>query len=211
MRLASESFRDGGVIPGRCGFAIKAPRGKITLGRNRNPELHWSEVPEGTRSLVLSCIDVDAPSPKPDGVNTEGTVLSPRLPRGEFVHWLMVDIPATVAGIAEGSCSDGVVGRGKRQPRGPEGSRQGINDYTAWFSGDPAMEGPYFGYDGPCPPWNDSVPHHYVFELLACDFERCPVEDKFVLADLRKTLDGHVLARATIVGRYALNPALRLK
>jgi len=211
MRLASDTFRDGGVIPGRCGFAIKAPRGKITLGRNRNPELHWSEVPAGTRSLVLTCIDFDAPNPKPADVNTAGAVLSAKLPRGEFVHWLVADIAPTVSGIAEGSCSDGVIARGKRQPAGPQGSLQGLNDYTAWFAGDGSMEGPYVGYDGPCPPWNDSVPHHYQFDLHACNVEQLALGERFTLADLRQALEGHVLATASIIGRYALNPAIRLK
>jgi phosphatidylethanolamine-binding protein (PEBP) family uncharacterized protein len=31
------------------------------------------------------------------------------------------------------------------------------------------------------------------------------------LADLRKKLDGHVLAQAAIVGRYSLNPRFLLK
>jgi Raf kinase inhibitor-like YbhB/YbcL family protein len=211
MKLASKTFKDGGVIPGRCGFCIKAPRGKITLGRNRNPELHWSDVPADTRSLVLMVIDGDAPSPKPDNVNTEGSMLSPSLPRGEFTHWLLVDIPTFVSEIAEGACSEGVIAKGKRLPRGPEGSRQGVNDYTAWFGDDKDMGGPYHGYDGPCPPWNDSVPHHYRFELYATDLDRCPVDGQFRLADVRKALEGHVLATTTLVGRYALNPAMRLR
>jgi hypothetical protein len=211
MRLASNTFGDGGVLPGRCGFAIKAPRGRITLGRNRNPELHWSDVPAGTRSLVLMVIDGDAPNPKPANVNTEGTTLNAKLPRGEFVHWLMVDIPPTVIQIAEGACSEGVVAKGKRHPHGPEGARQGLNDYTAWFGDDKDMGGPYLGYDGPCPPWNDSVSHHYRFELHATDLDRCPVDGQFRLAELRKALNGHVLASATLVGRYALNPAIRLR
>lgn len=211
MKLASNTFRNGGVIPGRCAFAIKAPRGKITLGRNRNPELHWSGMPAGTRSLVLMVIDGDAPNPRPAQVNTEGAILGPALPRGEFTHWLMVDIPAAVNGIAEGACSDGVIAKGKRQPRGPEGSRQGVNDYTGWFGDDKDMGGPYFGYDGPCPPWNDSLIHHYRFELYATDLERCPVEGQFGLADLRQAIEGHVLASAQYAGRYALNPAVRLR
>ncbi len=211
MKLTSTSFRDGGVIPGRCGFAIRAPRGKITLGRNRNPQLHWSDAPTKTRSLVLLCIDVDAPNPKPANVNTEGSVLSAKLPRGEFVHWVMVDIAPDETEIAEGACSNGVIAKGKRIPHGPEGSRQGLNDYTAWFGTDKDMGGAYLGYDGPCPPWNDSVPHHYRFELLATDLEHCPVDGHFSATDVRRAVAGHVLDSVSIVGRYALNPAIRLR
>lgn len=48
----------------------------------------------------------------------------------------------------------------------PEGLRHGINDYSKWFSGDSQMQGQYYGHDGPAPPWNDSIVHHYVFTLL---------------------------------------------
>jgi len=211
MKLSSKTFRDGGVIPGRCAFAVKAPVGHLRLSQNLNPELHWREVPEGARSLVLLCIDSEAPSPKPQGVNSEGVVLGPGLPRGSFVHWVMVDIPAQLRRIGEGACASGITPRGKRQPAGPEGSRQGINDYTAWFKGDKDMEGPYFGWDGPCPPWNDSVPHHYRFELHALDLERCPVEGEFTAAQVQQAITGHVLASAGLTGRYALNPLIRLR
>lgn len=211
MKLASQTFRDGGVIPGRCAFAVKAPVGHVRLSQNLNPELHWNGVPAAARSLVLLCIDHDAPSPKPAGVNTEGVVLAARLPRGAFVHWVMVDIPPQVAQIAEGACSQGIQPGGKRKPAGPAGSRQGINDYTAWFAGDKDMGGPYFGYDGPCPPWNDSLPHHYRFELYATDLERCPVDGEFTAAQVRDAIAGHVLAGAAVSGRYALNPQIRLR
>jgi Raf kinase inhibitor-like YbhB/YbcL family protein len=211
MKLVSESFRDGGVIPGRCAFAIRAPRGHLKLARNLNPSLAWSGVPAAARSLVLLMSDFDAPAQRPDNINTEGSTLDPGLPRGEFVHWVMVDIPTSVARIEEGACSEGVIARGKRSPRGPEGSRQGRNDYSAWFQGDPDMDGAYLGYDGPCPPWNDRRIHHYRFELYATDQERCPVEGQFSAQDVRQAIDGHVLAGAAITGRYALNPAIRLR
>lgn len=35
--------------------------------------------------------------------------------------------------------------------------------------GDPNMEGVYGSYDGPCHPWNDSILHHYHFDLFALD------------------------------------------
>ena len=60
-------------------------------------------------------------------------------------------------------------------PHAPRGARQGINDYTGWFAGDKDMAGNYFGYDGPCPPWNDEIPHRYVFTLYALDVPRLDV------------------------------------
>lgn len=210
MKLVSRSFRDNARIPGRCAFAVKSPKGHVRLAENRNPHLAWSGAPAGTRSFAITCIDADAPT-RPDDVNKEGREVPVDLPRAEFVHWLVVDIPAQVDEIPEGACSEGVTARGKAAPAGPEGSRQGCNDYTGWFSGDAGMEGRYLGYDGPCPPWNDARTHRYRFEVLALDLERCPVAEGFTLADLRKAVEGHVLARASISGRYSLNPKIALR
>ncbi len=210
MKLTSTSFRPNGRIPGRCAFAVQSPRSRVRLTDNRNPHLLWSGAPAGTRSFVLTCIDGDAPT-RPDDVNQVGREVPADLPRAEFVHWLMVDIPVSVTEIAEGSCSDRVTIRGKAAPFGPAGSRQGVNDYSGWFTGDPVMNGTYLGYDGPCPPWNDARAHRYTFEVLATDLDRCTVADRFTLADLRIALEGHVLDRASIVGRYSLNPRIRLR
>ena len=99
--------------------------------------------------------------------------------------------------------------RGKSGPQGPRGTRQGINDYAVWFAGDKDMTGDYFGYDGPCPPWNDSIVHHYVFTLYALDVERCPVPSKFRGGDLVKAIQRHVLGKAVLTGLYSLNPAVQ--
>ncbi|MFT4047072.1 MAG: YbhB/YbcL family Raf kinase inhibitor-like protein [Solimonas sp.] len=210
MKLSSRSFFASGRIPGRCAFAAQAPFGHVRLARNRSPHLRWSGAPAATRSFVVTCIDADAPT-RPDDVNREGRSVPASLPRAEFVHWLLADIPADVSEIAEGSASDGVVAHGKPQPAGPEGSVQGLNDYTGWFKGDATMEGRYLGYDGPCPPWNDERVHRYTFEVLALAVPSLGLAPGFGVADLRKAVDGHVLARAALVGRYSLNPAVRLR
>lgn len=209
MKLTSKSFEPGGVIPGRCAFAVKAPKTHVRLSDNLNPELSWSGVPAGTRSLVLLCIDPDVPT-RADDVNQDDREVPLKLPRTTFCHWAMVDIAPTVTQIEEGACARGVVARGKQQPAGPAGSRQGINDYTGWFAGDASMSGDYFGYDGPCPPWNDSVTHHYRFEILATDLDRCPVEGRFTAPQVLAALQGRVLATASLTGRYSLNPRIQL-
>ena len=209
MKLTSQSFFDGGAIPGRCAFAVIDAVEHLKLSQNLNPELSWTQVPDGTRSFALLGIDHDAPS-QPDDVNQEGRSVAAELPRVEFVHWAMIDIPADTCGIAEGACSEGVTPKGKQTPVGPDGSRQGLNDYTSWFDGDADMAGRYKGYDGPCPPWNDERPHHYHFELLALDVATLPVDGEFTAADVRAAADGHVLGSAKIVGLYTLNPAVRI-
>jgi len=211
MKLTSDTFEDGGIIPGRCGFCVKDPKSFLRLSQNLSPELSWRGAPEGTLSFALSCVDPDAPATKPDYVNTPGTLIPAKYPRGEFVHWLLVDVSPAVTQLAEGACSRAVISGGKRIPAGPDGSRQGLNDYTGWFAGDRNMEGPYLGYDGPCPPFNDSIPHHYIFTVYALDVAKLPLVDSFTLADLRKALEGHVLAQASLTGRYTTNPDIRLK
>lgn len=208
MQLTSEDFSDGGPIPAHCAFGRPGDAGEpCVLAANRNPQLAWSGVPEGTRSFVLTCIDADAPT-RPDDVNQPGRTVPADLPRAEFVHWLIANLPADCRGIAAGSASDGVTTRGKQAPAGPAGSVQGRNDYTGWFAGDADMAGDYRGYDGPCPPWNDARVHRYEFRLHALDVERLPLDPGFDLAALRAALAGHVLAEATLTGTYTLNTAL---
>ena len=72
------------------------------------------------------------------------------------------------------------------------------------------MSGDYHGYDGPCPPWNDELPHRYVFTVYALDVARLPVEGGFRGPDVRQAVQRHVLAQASITGRYTLNPSVRV-
>lgn len=206
MQLQSSSFSDGQRIPGEFAFAvIDAP---IKLSSNRNPHLRWTGVPQGTKSFALICHDPDVPS-KGDDVNQAGRSVPASLPRVDFYHWLLADIPATMHEIAAGEFSNSVTARGKSGPPGPRGTTQGINDYTGWFAGDKDMSGNYFGYDGPCPPWNDEILHHYVFTLYALDIERCPVHGNFKGPDLLTAIKGHVLAQASLTGTYSLNPSVK--
>jgi Raf kinase inhibitor-like YbhB/YbcL family protein len=209
MQLHSNSFKDQQPIPGKFAFCVPDPTSHVKLADNHNPHLAWEGAPAGTQSFVLICVDPDAPT-RPDDVNREGRTVPASLPRGNFFHWVMVDIPASVTEIAAGSCSHGVHAHGKKHPPGPTGSRQGINDYTGWFKGDAAMEGVYHGYDGPCPPWNDAIAHRYRFTVYATDLARCPVEGEFTAPQVLDAIQGHVLAEASLTGLYTLNPAVKL-
>jgi len=208
VQLMSSSFGHQQRIPEQFAFGVPDVAQHLRLGPNRNPHLHWSGVPTGTKSLALLCVDTDVPT-RADDVNQEGRVVPASLPRADFYHWVMVDIPPAASEIAAGAYADGIVPRGKQSPAGPPGSRQGINDYTLWFAGDADMAGQYFGYDGPCPPWNDERLHHYHFVLYATDIARCPVEGAFTGQQVRTALAGHVLAEAKLTGTYSLNPAVR--
>lgn len=207
MKLTSNSFEDGSSIPSEFAFAKASPQDHVTLAGNVSPQLAWSDVPEGCKSLALICVDVDAPTVG-DDVNQEGKSVAADLPRANFYHWSMVDIAPDVTELAAGLCSQEVTPGGKQDPAGPAGTRQGVNDYTSWFASDPDMGGTYKGYDGPAPPWNDERVHHYHFRLYALDVERCAVEGDFSCNDVEEATKGRVLAEAEIVGSYTQNPTL---
>jgi len=211
MKLWSDSFKDGDPIPAEFAFGEIDPAQHVSLSANKNPHLAWGEWPAGTKSLVLICHDPDVPS-RGDDVNQEGKTVPADLPRVDFYHWVMVDIEPLRSAIEVGEFSSGVTARGKS---GPEilgsplpGARHGKNDYTGWFAGDAEMAGNYFGYDGPCPPWNDAIVHHYVFTMYALDVERLPLTGDFGGAEVKAAMAGHVLGQAQITGTYTLNPDL---
>ena|SRR5688572_7476937 len=203
MILTSESFEHRGRIPAE--FAMGTPDG---FGGNRNPQLAWSDVPAETQSFVLLCIDTDAPT-DPSTVGRDDMEIPVEQPRADFVHWAMVDIPASVREIAAGLCSDGVTKRGKQEPEGPPGARQGLNDYTGWFAGDDAMRGKWRGYDGPYPPFNDLRLHRYFFRLFALRVPKLDLPQDFTAADVFHALQPHEITEAAIYGTYSLNAKVK--
>lgn len=205
MKLTSNCFHDNGRIPGECAFAVPHPDTHVVLSSNINPDLQWSDLPVGTKSIVITCHDPDVPSVL-DDFNQEGRVVKASVPRMNLYHWILVDLSPAQGGIGKGDFSNAIVPRGKPGPDGPSGTRQGLNDYTKWFQNDPDMSGSYFGYDGPCPPWNDEIFHRYVFTLYALDIARCPVEGAFCAPEVIEAMEGHILGTTTLTGRYALNP-----
>lgn len=209
MHIRSDSFDHHAPIPARFAAGERDGEG-VGFGRNLNPHLTWRDAPPETRSFVLLCIDADAPT-VPEMAGKEGVEIPFDQPRTDFCHWAMIDIPPHVDGVAEGSCSDGVTPHGKRDPKGPEGSRQGLNDYTGWFAEDPALTGEWLGYDGPFPPPNDRRPHRYFFRLYALDVSRLDVADRFTCADVQRAMQHHVLAEALLQGVYTLHPEVEAR
>jgi len=207
MQLHSNDLTDGHPIDPRFAFGKLDDQAPMAFSDNLNPHLAWSGVPAGTRSFVVVCMDPDVPSVA-DDVNQEGKTLPADMPRVDFCHWAMVDVPAELTELATGSCSDGVTPGGKRQPAGPDGTRQGLNDYTAFMAGNEDMKGQYFGYDGPCPPWNDERLHHYIFTVYALDTDRLELPTPFTGHDVVEAIAGHVLDQASLTGTYTLNRAL---
>jgi len=86
--LQSTTFEDGHMMPKKVANTNAAGNNPNCVGENVSPELHWSNVPDGTKSLVLLMFD-------PEG----------RPPFG-VSHWVAYGIdPAKVSGFAEGATS----------------------------------------------------------------------------------------------------------
>ena len=209
MRLTSKSITDAQPIPKECALGVRAAAddGPPEVGPNRSPHLAWSGAPATTKSYALLCVDPDAPARADDANKTDRTIPAD-FPRADFYHWVLVDIPISRSELSEGVDADGLKVKGKPAGHTPHGER-GLNSYTEWFKGDSAMEGAYAGYDGPWPPFNDERVHRYVFTLYALDVESLGLGKSFTGADVKKALEGHVLAEASIQGTYTLNPRLR--
>ncbi len=153
FEIRSAAFSEGGEIPTRY----------TCEGEDVSPALAWSGAPMGTRSLALVVDDPDAPDPA--------------APRTIWVHWVLYDLPASVAGLPEAVA----------RARLPAGTREGLNDWKRT------------GWGGPCPPIGR---HRYYFRLYALD---APLGDLGTptRAKLDHAMKGHVLAQATTMGTYA--------
>ncbi|KAA6047979.1 kinase inhibitor [Pantoea sp. ICBG 1758] len=82
MRLFSQDFNDGDKMPERHVF-----NGMGYQGDNLSPHLAWDEVPEGTKSFVVTCYDPDAPT------------------GSGWWHWVVANIPAEVTVLPQGAGS----------------------------------------------------------------------------------------------------------
>ncbi len=128
-----------------------------------SPPLGWAGVPDGTKSLALIVDDPDAPDPA--------------APKMIWVHWVLYNLPADSAGLAEATNSDSL----------PPGTLEGTNDWKQ------------IGYRGPCPPIGE---HRYFFKLYALDVGLpdlgLPTKD-----ELLEAMEGHVVAEAVLIGTYS--------
>jgi Raf kinase inhibitor-like YbhB/YbcL family protein len=86
--LGSTTFQDGRMMPKKVANSqANMATNANCVGDNVSPELHWTGVPEGTKSLVLLMFD-------PEG----------RAPSG-VSHWVAYGISPSVTGFAEGEAS----------------------------------------------------------------------------------------------------------
>ncbi len=206
MTVTSDAFGDGEPIPARYAFCTACPDEHSKMSTNVSPQLSWSGAPSETKSFAVICVDVDVPTIF-DDVNSEERTIPADMPRQDFYHGLLVDVPATLHSLAEGAESEGLIAGGKNPGKVAHGIR-GINDFTMFMASNPDMAGDYGGYDGPCPPWNDELLHHYEFRIYALDVESLGLaaSGDFRGPDVMAALEGHVLAEGKVTGTYTQNP-----
>ncbi len=206
LTVTVEGVANGKAIPADNAFCVPAAQGHVALGPNKSPKISWSPGPPNTQSYAIMAVDTDVPSVATD-VNKEDKTIPSKLKRVKFYHWVLVDIPASFTSLDAGADSDGVTAGGKPPGPGKVGVR-GLNNYTDWFASDEKMKGNYAGYDGPCPPWNDTRRHHYHFTVYALDVPSLGLTGTFRAPDVLKAMRRHVLAKGQTTGVYALNPAV---
>lgn len=150
FQISSPDFPNHGQIPD-----VYACKG---ADYNRSPKFVWSGAPTQTKSFALICNDPDAPS-------------------GNFIHWVVYNIPGTTTQLKEG------IGKVKHLP---DGTVQGINSFRR------------IGYDGPCPP--PGKPHRYIFTLYALDalLEGIDMNSQ----DVEEAMKGHILKQTQWTGLY---------
>jgi Raf kinase inhibitor-like YbhB/YbcL family protein len=146
LEIISPVFRDGSPIPPQ--YTCK--------GQNVNPPLNIFNVPKGALSLTLILHDPDAVS-------------------GDFLHWLVWDIPPSTENISVNSV--------------PIGARQGLNG------------GGHASYTGPCPP-KGSGTHRYIFDFYALD-TTLDLPDNSGIEDVIKAQKGHVLDNTALTGTFS--------
>lgn len=131
-------------------------------GEDVSPSIRWSGAPEKTRSFALIVDDPDAPDPA--------------APKRVYVHWVLYDIPPSVAKIDEDG-EDAIV---------KAGARQGKNDWGRT------------GYGGPCPPVGR---HRYFFKLYALDTV-LPDLGAATKQELEGAIKGRIVGEAQLFGTY---------
>ena len=208
MELHINDWKDGSTIPAKFTFGKPGIDEPFAPSDNISPAVSWTDLPEGTQSLALIVHDSDVPT-KPDDVNQPDRQVPADLPRADFYHWVLVNIPATLTELTEGAGgTPGITPKGKSIENTPYGLT-GENNYTQWFAGDPDMEGVYGGYDGPCPPWNDSIIHHYHYTLYALSVPSIDLKGAFTGDDALAAIKPHILASAVHAGTYSMNPSVQ--
>jgi Raf kinase inhibitor-like YbhB/YbcL family protein len=206
LRVSVDSFKSGGMIPNKYAFCAPAAQGHTTAGADVSPSISWSKGPRGTKSYAIILYDSDSPAEHRELMNKEGVTMTAAVKRHDFYHWILVDIPPNIRSLKEGADSTARVAHGKPATPAAAGER-GLNDYTKVTAANDAMKGKYYGYDGPCPPWNDEIVHHYHFMVYALSVKSLGLPPDFDGPAALEAMKGKILAKGEELGLYTQNLA----
>jgi Raf kinase inhibitor-like YbhB/YbcL family protein len=204
LKLSVDSFKNGEMIPNKHAFCVPAAQGHTTAGPNISPRISWSKGPRGTKSYAIILYDTDSPKEQREKMNKEGVTMTSAIPRRTFYHWVLVDIPANVTSLPEGAEATGRVPHGI--PAATKVGVRGISDFTKIFAGNEQLKGDYYGYTGPCPPWNDENIHHMHFLVYALSVPTLNLGPGFDGAAAMDAIKGKILAQGELLGLYTQNP-----
>ncbi|MGH7015162.1 MAG: YbhB/YbcL family Raf kinase inhibitor-like protein [Stellaceae bacterium] len=209
LRVRVDSIKNGHMIPSEYAFCKAAAQNHMALSDDKSPHIAWSKGPAGTKSYVVIVYDTDSPAEHREMMNKEGQTLTAAVKRKIFFHMVVADIPPKVTALPEGAESGALVKHGK-----PASSKIGVsaaNGYTQAFAANDALKGTYYGYDGPCTPWNDENTHHYHFTVYAMSVPLLGLSGDFGGETAVAAMQGKVLAQGELLGVYSTNPAVMAK
>jgi Raf kinase inhibitor-like YbhB/YbcL family protein len=169
-----------------------------------SPGVSWSRGPTATRSYALLMTDLDVPKDL-SLINKPGVTISADTPRVPFIHWVLIDIPPSITALKRGAEGDGFVPKGKSIGPTTHGLR-GANVFSHFYPADSELAAIRGGYDGPCPPHNDLVPHRYVTRVYALDVTTLGLRGVFFGEDALRAMQGHVLATGESQAEYSATP-----
>ena len=204
-----DSIKSSHMIPSEYAFCTADGHGGATAAPNKSPRISWSKGPKGTESYAVIVYDTDSPAEHREWMNQKEHTLTAAIKRKIFFHMVVVDIPPNVAALPEGAESDARVNHGKQAP-----AKTGIhaaNSFTQAFAANDALKGTYYGYDGPCTPWNDNNTHHYHFTVYALSVPSLDIHGDFSGEAAVAAMEGKVLAQGELQGVYSTNQAVIAK
>jgi Raf kinase inhibitor-like YbhB/YbcL family protein len=155
LTLTTTAFPDGAEIPAKYTQSVPNPV---------SPKLEWTHVPANTVSFVLIMHDPDT---------------APQKKSTDILHWMVINIPASVRELPEGVPADATLANGAIQAKNFRGA---------------------VGYLGPGAP-AAGPHHHYSWELFALDTKLELTADA-TRAEVIAAMDGHVLGKGVLVGRF---------
>lgn len=210
IHVRVDSMKYDHMIPSEYAFCTADGHGAAAAAANKNPSISWTKGPAATKSYAVVVYDTDSPAEHRELMNQTGKTLTKSVKRKIFFHMVLVDIPANVMTVPEGAASNERLLHGKPA----SAIKVGVpiaNSYTQAFAANDAMKGTYYGYDGPCSPWNDENTHHYHFTVYALSVPSLGLSGDVSAEAAVAAMKGKVLAQGQFLGVYSTNPAVMAK